>query len=163
MAFLFGWQRFIVAGSASIATLGAGLAIFLSTFLPLNAVWVARDFQLLGQTVHWQYGAKQCVAVAAIFIMSAINCLTILVGGKVQLVLTLLKTGGIALVIVGVFVASSSADWSNLATPEGKCSVVWTVGVWSRHVGCAVGYDGWNNMRWRPARCAIQVAISPWP
>src|ERR1044071_2062428 len=38
-AFLFGWQRFIVAGSASIASLGAGLAIFLSAFLPLNAVW----------------------------------------------------------------------------------------------------------------------------
>src|SRR5215203_2264494 len=39
-AFLFGWQRFIVAGSASIASLGAGFAIFLAAFLPLNAVWL---------------------------------------------------------------------------------------------------------------------------
>src|ERR1043165_5976335 len=39
-AFLFGWQRFIVAGSASVASLGAGFAIFLSTFVPLNGVWL---------------------------------------------------------------------------------------------------------------------------
>src|SRR5512145_1929569 len=48
-AFLFGWQRFIVAGSASIASLGTGLAIFLSAFLPLNAVWAEREIRLLGQ------------------------------------------------------------------------------------------------------------------
>jgi APA family basic amino acid/polyamine antiporter len=36
-AFLFGWQRFIVAGSASIASLGSGFAIFLAAFLPLNS------------------------------------------------------------------------------------------------------------------------------
>src|SRR5262245_11583994 len=43
-AFLFGWQRFIVAGSASIASLGAGFAIFLAAFLPLNAVWAENRF-----------------------------------------------------------------------------------------------------------------------
>src|SRR5437016_5898173 len=48
-AFLFGWQRFIVAGSASIASLGAGFAIFLSTFVPLNYVGVERKFNLLSQ------------------------------------------------------------------------------------------------------------------
>src|SRR5438477_12861285 len=46
-AFLFGWQRFIVAGSASVASLGAGFAIFLAAFLPLNAVWVHREISLL--------------------------------------------------------------------------------------------------------------------
>ena len=35
-AFLFGWQRFVVAGSASIASLGSGFAIFLAAFLPLE-------------------------------------------------------------------------------------------------------------------------------
>ncbi len=32
-AFLFGWQRFIVAGSASIASLGVGFSIFMSTVI----------------------------------------------------------------------------------------------------------------------------------
>src|SRR5262247_4877998 len=46
-AFLFGWQRFIVAGSASIAALGAGFAVFLSAFLPLDQVWAEHKFTLL--------------------------------------------------------------------------------------------------------------------
>src|ERR1700752_4338376 len=49
-AFLFGWQRFVVAGSASIASIGSGFAIFLAAFLPLNDVWVRRELTLLGQT-----------------------------------------------------------------------------------------------------------------
>ena len=57
-AFLFGWQRFIVAGSASIASLGSGFAIFLAAFLPLNAVWVRREVSLLGQTIDWQFGTN---------------------------------------------------------------------------------------------------------
>ena len=40
-AFLFGWQRFVVAGSASIASIGSGFAIFLAAFLPLNDVWLS--------------------------------------------------------------------------------------------------------------------------
>src|SRR5687767_5758696 len=74
-AFLFGWQRFIVAGSASIAALGAGFAVFLSAFLPLNHVWAERKFTLIGQTINWQFGSKQIVAVAVILLLSALNCL----------------------------------------------------------------------------------------
>lgn len=146
VAFLFGWQRFIVAGSASIATLGTGLAIFLSTFLPLDAVWRTHDFTLLGEEVHWQFGAKQVVAVAAILLVTGINCLTVVVGGKVQLLLTCLKVAGIAFVVVGVFGASRTASWSNLSQPA-------DVSAWSGWTlfGTAMlaalwGYDGWNNM-----------------
>ncbi len=78
--------------------------------------------------------------------MTAINCLTVLVGGKVQLILTILKVGGIAFVVFGVFFASGSADWSHLATP--KDTAQWCG--WSLF-GTAMlaalwGYDGWNNM-----------------
>ena len=34
-AFLFGWQRFIVGGSASVASLGSGFAIFLAAIVGL--------------------------------------------------------------------------------------------------------------------------------
>ncbi len=146
IAFLFGWQRFIVAGSASIATLGTGLAIFLSTFLPLNTVWVERDIQLLGQSIHWTFGIKQVVAVTAIFFMTGLNCLTVLVGGKVQLVLTILKVGGIAFVVVGVFAASGSADWSHLATPAGTAQWCGWSAFGTAMLAALWGYDGWNNM-----------------
>jgi APA family basic amino acid/polyamine antiporter len=145
-AFLFGWQRFIVAGSASVASLGAGFAIFLSAFVPLQQVWAERQFQFLGQTLHWQFGSKQIVAVGIILMLSAINCLAVAFGGKVQSTLTILKIGGIAVVAGGVFFASSTANWSNLSTPRGSpewsgfavFGVAMLAALWA--------YDGWNNM-----------------
>ncbi len=146
VAFLYGWQRFIVAGSASIATLGTGLAIFLATFLPLDTVWLQRDFNLLGQTVHWTFGIKQVVAVLAIFLMTGINCLTVLVGGKVQLFLTILKVGGIAFVVCGVFFASGSANWAHLATPKDTAQWCGLSAFGTAMLAALWGYDGWNNM-----------------
>jgi basic amino acid/polyamine antiporter, APA family len=145
-AFLFGWQRFIVAGSASIAALGAGFAVFLSSFLPLNQVWAERKFTLFDQTINWQFGSKQLVAVGAILLLSALNCLTVAFGGKVQSVLTALKIAGLAAVIVGVFFFAPAVTWSNLATPAGAPG-------WSGFAAFGVAmlaalwaYDGWNNM-----------------
>ena len=146
VAFLFGWQRFIVAGSASIATLGTGLAIFLSVFLPLDAVWLSNDFRLLGQDVHWQFGAKQIVAVGVILLMSGVNCLTVLVGGKVQLLLTILKVTGIAFVVIGVFFASETANWSNLRQPTNTSAWSGWALFGTAMLAALWGYDGWNNM-----------------
>lgn len=146
IAFLFGWQRFIVAGSASIASLAVGLSIFMSSFLPLESVWLESDFRLLGQNVHWQFGTRQIVAVTVIVFMTSLNCMTVVVGGKVQLLLTLLKVAGIAFVVIGVFSASQTASWSNLSQPTN--TELWCG--WSLF-GTAMlaalwGYDGWNNM-----------------
>src|SRR5262249_56365219 len=58
-AFLFGWQRFIVAGSASVAALGVGVSIFLSAFLPLNHDWAAATFKVLAQTLNCAFGSTQ--------------------------------------------------------------------------------------------------------
>src|SRR5215813_12937626 len=116
-AFLFGWQRFIVAGSASIAALGVGFAVFLSDFLPLQQVWAERKFTLLGQAINWQFGSKQVVAVAVIMLLSLLNCLTVAFGGKVQSILTVLKIGGIAIIFIGVAFFAPSVTWSNLSSP----------------------------------------------
>lgn len=149
-AFLFGWQRFIVAGSASIASLGAGFAIFLSSFLPLNAVWAEHQFSFLGQVINWQFGAKQIVAVAAILLLTGVNCLTVAFGGKVQSLLTVLKIGGIAFVVGGVFFASKTGTWANLTASANANNGVGTTTLLSAF-GVAMlaalwGYDGWNNM-----------------
>jgi len=148
-AFLFGWQRFIVAGSASIAALGAGFAVFLSAFLPLNQVWAERKLTLLNQTINWQFGSKQVVAVAVILLLSALNCLTVAFGGKVQSVLTVLKIAGLVLIIGGVFFFAPSVTWSNLATPAGTTqtggfALLSAFGV--AMLAALWAYDGWNNM-----------------
>lgn len=145
-AFLFGWQRFVVAGSASIAGLGIGCAIFLSGLLPLHAVWLRAEFSFLGQPVHWQLGMQQLVAVGVILLLTAVNCMTVTLGGRVQLLLTILKVAGVGLIIVGVFCLSDSADWSHLARPA--TAPPWCgMSLFGTAILAALwGYDGWNNM-----------------
>lgn len=144
-AFLFGWMRFVVAGTGSIAILGVGFATFLSAIVPITSVWASSRFTLLGQTIDWQFGSKQIVAVAAIMFFAVINCLTVVVGGRVQSLLTVLKLGGIAAVVVGVFVGSQTADWSHLtATDTANSSGAAAFGL--AMLAALWAYDGWNNM-----------------
>jgi basic amino acid/polyamine antiporter, APA family len=144
-AFLFGWMRFVVAGTGSIAILGVGFATFLSAIVPMTSVWASSRFVLLGQAIDWQLGSRQVVAVTAIMFFAVINCLTVAFGGRVQSVLTILKLGGIAAVVVGVFLGSSTADWSHLAatatansTGASAFGLAMLAALWA--------YDGWNNM-----------------
>ena len=145
-AFLFGWQRFIVAGSASIASLGAGFAIFLSTFVPLNYVWAEHKFTLLNQTINWQFGLKQVVAVAVILLLSGINCLAVAFGGKVQSALTVLKVAGLGIVIGGVFFFAPTVTWANLATPRGTPGWSGLALFGTAMLAALWPYDGWSNM-----------------
>ena len=144
-AFLFGWQRFIVAGSASIASLGVGFSIFLSTVIPLEQVWLENDFKLLGQAIHWQFGQKQVVAVSVIALLTSINCFSVAFGGRVHVILTLLKISGIAFLVFGIFVFSQGTTWSNLATPsQSQWNGLSAFG--TAMLAALWGYDGWNNM-----------------
>ena len=145
-AFAFGWMRFFVAGSGSIAILGTGFAIFLSAFVPLDRVWVESRYTLLGQEVDWQFGAKQAVAVAAILVFSALNCLAVAFGGRLQSILTVLKLAGIAVVVGGVFLWSETASWSHLASPRGAASVPAAAAFGTAMLAALWAYDGWNNM-----------------
>lgn len=145
-AFAFGWMRFFVAGSGSIAILGTGFAIFLSAFVPLDGVWVESKYTLLGQAIHWQLGTKQVVAVAAIVLFSAVNCLAVAFGGRLQSILTVLKLAGIAVVVGGVFALSPTASWSHLASPPGAAITSGAAAFGTAMLAALWAYDGWNNM-----------------
>src|SRR5262249_61743402 len=84
-----------------------------------------------------------------ILLLSAVNCLTVAFGGKVQSALTILKVAGIAFVVGGVFFFSETATWSNLAAPAGATqtggfALLSAVGV--AVLAALWPYDGWNNM-----------------
>ncbi len=144
-AFMFGWMRFSVAGSGSVAILGTGFATFISAVFPLKTVWVERQFSFLGQTIDWRLGTLQVVAVAVILVFAAVNCLSVSMGGRVQSALTLLKIAGIAVVVGGVFLFSNGATWSHLATPSG--GHLGGVAAFGTAMMAALwAYDGWNNM-----------------
>src|SRR5262245_43476406 len=147
-AFLYGWMRFVVGSTGSIAILGVGFATFLAAtqIFDLSGVWAERTFHLLGQEVRWQFGTKQLVAVGAILFFSAINCVGVAFGGRVQSLLTVLKILGIFVIVGGVFFLAHDATWSNFKTPAGAAQ-------WSgfKVFGAAMiaslwAYDGWTNM-----------------
>ncbi|NBO65402.1 MAG: amino acid permease [Acidobacteria bacterium] len=146
-AFMFGWMRFAVAGSGSIAILGTGFATFLSAVLPLRTVWIEHQYRFLGQTIDWRLGTLQLVAVAVILIFAAVNCLAVALGGKVQSTLTVLKIAGIVVVVGGVFLFSNGASWEHLAAPVGGSGSVGGIAAFGTAMMAALwAYDGWNNM-----------------
>lgn len=145
-AFMFGWMRFAVAGSGSVAILGTGFATFLSAVFPLTTVWAERQFTFLGQTINWRLGTLQLVAVTVILLFAAINCLAVAFGGKVQSVLTVLKIAGIAIVVGGVFLFSKGATWDHLAAPAGGGALGGFAAFGTAMLAALWAYDGWNNM-----------------
>ncbi len=145
-AFLFGWMRFSVAAAGGIAVLGVGFATFLSAVLPLTTVWVARTYRLLGQEIHWQFGTKQLVAVGAIVFFSAINCIGVVFGGRVQSVLTLMKVLGIAAIVLGVFLLSGTASWTHLKTNSVSAQGAGISSFGAAMLAALWAYDGWNAM-----------------
>ena len=145
-AFMFGWMRFAVAGSGSVAILGTGFATFLSAVFPVTTVWAERQFTFLGQTINWRLGTLQLVAVTVILLFAAINCLAVAFGGKVQSVLTVLKIAGIAIVVGGVFLFSKGATWDHLAAPAGGGALGGFAAFGTAMLAALWAYDGWNNM-----------------
>jgi APA family basic amino acid/polyamine antiporter len=144
-AFLFGWMRFVVAGSGSIAILGVGFATFLAAIVPMGTAWAEHTYLLMGRTMHWQFGLTQVVAIAAILFFAIVNCLTVVVGGRIQTALTVLKVAGIALVVFGIAFWSKTADWSHLAAPsDAQAGGAAAFGL--AMLAALWAYDGWNNM-----------------
>jgi APA family basic amino acid/polyamine antiporter len=142
-AFLYGWMQFAVAATGGIAAISTGFAIFLSALMPMGGAWVERTFHVFGQEIHWQLGLPQAVAVAAIVLFSAINCVGVGVGGRVQSVLTGAKILGIAAIVVGVFFFSGSASWSHLATPPGTPQWSGTQAFGAAMLAALWAYNGW--------------------
>jgi len=145
-AFLFGWTNLVLIATGGIAAVSTGLTSFLSSFVPLDAVWATRDFHLLGQVVHWRLGIQQLVAVAVIILFSAINARGVTVGARVQWLATLGKLGGIAIIVLGAFLLSRAGSWQHLRAPATA-----GIGGGMSAFGAAMlaalwAYQGWANV-----------------
>ena len=116
--FLFACNAFVLNGAA-VAAYGAAVAIFVSDIHRFDARWYQHTLHLLGLTWTFELGARQLIAVGVIAVFAAINCLGVMLGGRVQAALTAIKAAAILLVAGGVFAFSDTGDWSNLrASPE---------------------------------------------
>jgi basic amino acid/polyamine antiporter, APA family len=116
--FLYVFNSFLVGG-ASISAYGAAVAIFLADIYRFDSVWFERTLHIFATTYTLQLGLRQVIAVGVIAVFAAINCAGVLLGGRVQTLLTAAKIASILAITAGVFLFSDSADWGNLAASPG--------------------------------------------
>jgi len=142
--FIYGWTQMWVAKSGSIATLATGFFIYLANFQPeLNAIWVVVPLPLgeSGHPLEIRYG--QLLAMGVIAVLALINYFGVKVGGDVQVIVTLLKVGLIAaIIVIGLGTAHGSA--ANYATSTPASAGI--LGFFAALVAALWAYDGWNNV-----------------
>src|SRR5215475_14129881 len=140
--FLFACNAFVLGGAA-VGASGAAVAIFISDIHPLGHEWFTRSVHLLGMEYHVSFGARQLLAVGSIAVFTAINCAGVMLGGRVQALLTAAKVVAILGVAAGVFLFGSTRAADNLAAPAG------TAGGGLAGFGAALfaalwAYSGWQ-------------------
>jgi len=145
-AFMYGWMRFIVASSGSIASLAVGFSIFFTSLFRINEPWTTRNVNLFGSGLEWQFGWTQIVAIAVIVAFTGINCIGVAFGGRVQSVLTLAKVLGISVIVAGVFLYSNGADWQSLGAELRTPNLTGIQAFGAAMLAALWAYDGWNNM-----------------
>lgn len=139
-AFLYGWTQMWVAKSGSIATLATGFFIYLSNFRPeLDQVWVVVPLPLGGLEIR--YG--QILAMAVIAVLALINYFGVKVGGNVQVTVTVIKVGLLAVIIV-MGLGSGYGGVANYSTSVPAPGGI--AGFFAALVAALWAYDGWNNV-----------------
>jgi APA family basic amino acid/polyamine antiporter len=119
--FLFACNAFVLNGAA-VAAYGAAVAIFLSDIHPLGPEWLRRSVHVFGIAYSFSFGPRQLIAIGAIAVFAAINCAGVMLGGRVQSVLTAAKVVAIIGIAAGVFLLDPARGLENLAAPAGTAS-----------------------------------------
>ncbi len=121
--FLYGWTRFWIGTPGAIAAYAVGAATFADGLVPIG-------------------GARVPVAIGLIAVFTALNCLTVAFGGRVQSIMTALKLTivlGLAVMVLG----GSGGEWSRLGGGEAD----WGVSAFGAATLAALwATDGWNNL-----------------
>jgi basic amino acid/polyamine antiporter, APA family len=125
--FLYGWMRFWIGSPGSIAAYAVGSATFLS---PVYGGF--SDQTLTG------------LAIFFIVIFSLVNCATVKWGGRVQVVMTILKVLMIGVIIFGCFFLSGGST-AGFSTPSDWKWLGWSA-FGSATIAALWAYDGWNNL-----------------
>ncbi len=145
-AYLYGWQRALIANPGSMAAYAVGAAIFLSSAMNLDGFAINQTFSIGNLFTIGPIKGPNVVATFFILFFTLINCLKVSVGGRLQTVMTALKVlliAGLALILfvsgkgdVSHFFQSSvdHPGWPGF----GAFSAAMIAALWA--------YDGWNNL-----------------
>ena len=147
-AFLFGWMTAFVERPATAAAVSAGLLLFWSFLMPAVAaplflLQVPLPFRT--EMYEFQFTLAQPLAVLIILLVTGVNYLGVRLGGRVQVVLTVIKVIAVLLVVIlGFTLAPDSPNLpeSGLASP-----LAGSVGGFLTALVAALwAYDGWTGV-----------------
>ena len=132
-AFLFGWVEFLVVRSGSMATLAAAFGRYFAQMVPPPDLLRAE---------LWQTGA----ATVAIALVTIVNVIGTRWGGTLQILGTVLKVGGVMVLIALPFVLGRGtiANWSPMWPSTVNGSIF--TGMMTAMIGVLWAYDGWTNV-----------------
>ena len=140
--FLFACNAFVLNGAA-VAAYGAAVAIFVSDIHRFDARWYQHTLHLGAATYVFEFGMRQLVAVGVIAVFTLVNCLGVMLGGRVQTLLTVIKVASILAVAAGVFLFADVHDVVNLRSPPGTAGGGWA-GFGGAIFGALWAYSGWQ-------------------
>lgn len=139
--FLYGWTLFLVIQTGTIAAVAVAFAKFLGVFLPSVS---AENLLLPGVS------SQQLVAIAVLFLLTAVNTRGVRTGALVQNTFTIAKTGALlGLVAFGIMLGRNEAAAArNFGDFWGPATWSWDAiritGV--AMVGALFSSDAWNNV-----------------
>jgi APA family basic amino acid/polyamine antiporter len=140
--FLFGWMSSFLDRPVAMATLAAGFLRFVGFLFPIVSVPM---FTFHFGRYEFTFTAAQPLAAALVVAVTAINYLSVRLGGAIQVVLTSLKVGTIAvIVVVGLFYGKQAAMH---ATPQVTHLGLGTIGgLLTALVPAMWAYNGFNDL-----------------
>ncbi len=154
VAYLYGWASIAVINTASIAAIGFVCASYTNYFIPLPQFSLATEqsillhIPLVGNIFPLQNFGVKALAISIIICLSVLNYLSVRSGNAVQFIATVLKTGAILLLVMGILF-SGRGDASNFITnaQDFKLSGWGLLGAFmAATTGALAAYDGWNNL-----------------
>lgn len=147
--FVFGWTYSIIGAPTSIATIAAGLLQFASFLFPIIAMPL-HVFHFNSIFTHapstFAFTWAQPLAVIAIALITTVNYFGVKLGGRVQVVLTVIKIAAVvAIIFIGFFFGKGSAANLHSAAPALAHAGI-AAGLLTAVASALWAYDGWINL-----------------
>jgi basic amino acid/polyamine antiporter, APA family len=147
--FLFGWMHSIVGRPASMASIAAGLLRFCGFLLPVVAApiftWqISMPFSRAPYIFVFTWA--QPLAVVALVLLTFINFLGVRVGGRVQVILTIIKIASVAAIIVLAFALARPGGAGFHPFLPSAYGVVTLTGFFGALAASLWAYDGWEDL-----------------
>ena len=142
--FLFGWMSSFLDRPVAMAGLAAGIIRFMSFFLPsLGApLWTARWLH-----TEITLTVAQPMAALIVIVVTAINYFSVKMSGAVQVVVTSLKIGTIALIAFGGLLLGHKSVVTTAAPAATRPLGLWMIGaVLTALVPAMWAYNGFNDL-----------------